>query len=712
MWKIRKRQRSLLAVVTSETKATKHQTAADIHFPFVHGQQAARGSASQQPHSERITMKPTLHQQAPAECYGTFHDVELQGSALQQERLPRSSLARMAVSCAMALALVVAMLVCALSHLQQQQTDAISPLRGAVVAQNAQLASPYSSDEEGGVQYVRVFYREGDSAVDAQFSTTGQASDGADAWATFNDSLHVTGWSQLWINTTELHAHELQDESLARRRRREIMFAAGFAEAALTHHRIDQHFENVYLTFFPTGDAADKETLQDLQSFLRENLDWMREQVAHYDNHQELLDAEYWDTVGAILAQFDGLVQSYQRFSTTEKPASEIDLFMLNADGDLQDLIPVIQRKRQVANGSPATATTAADVITQSFYTFLKNLKCSALIRILPDFADLVWGHATWDVYSSMNRIYKHYEVPLVTSGTFPSTATTMSARRKISMSSSPGYLSSVDDWYMTNAGLGVMETTHGVFNTELYALVTPKSVLCWLRSKVANFLGEDGVSWAATFAKYNSGTYNDQWMIIDTKNFVPGAGFQKHGLTILEQLPGFIHIEDVSSFVNEVGYWGSYNVPYFSSIYERSGFLAAYKSTNESASWSHANCSRAKIFQRDAPQISSYDDLKRVMRYNNWREDPLSSAHASHAVASRYDLETDPKLFTLNGAIDAKVTSWGRMQQGKLESDAVSGPTHDQNPVFEWTEALSVMSPHIGQPQRFNFTYQSMVHR
>lgn len=653
--------------------------------------------------------------QTPVERYGTFHGVGLQDDAAKHRaRLRRSALTRMVVSCAMAFGLVVAMIVCSASHLQQQQQprEALPPLQDIVVVQSAQpAASLNTADMEDGVRYVRVFYSEHDSAVDVKFSAAEQAPDGADAWATFNDSLHTIGWSQLWINTTELHAHELQDDALARRKRRDIMFAAGYAEAALTHHRIDQHFANVYLTFFPNGDAADKETLRDLQSFLRENLHWMREQVAFYDMCPELLDAEYWDTVGTILAQFDGLVQGYQRFSTEPKPVSEIDLFMLNADGDLQDLIPVIQRQQHADTGSRTTSTTAADVITQSFYTFLKNLKCSALIRILPDFADLVWGHATWDVYSSMNRIYKHYEVPLMAVSEPHSSAATASARRKISMSSSPGYLSSVDDWYMTNAGLGIMETTHGVFNSDLYALVTPKSVLCWLRSKVANFLGEDGMSWAATFSKYNSGTYNDQWMIIDTKRFVPGTGFQKSGLTILEQLPGFIHVEDVSLIVNDLGYWGSYNVPYFPSIYERSGFLAAYKSTNQSASWSHANCTRAKIFQRDAPQISSFEDLKRIMRYNNWREDPLSSTHASHAVASRYDLETDPKLFTLNGAIDAKATSWGRMQQGKLESEAVSGPTHDQNPVFEWTEALSAMSPHVGQPQRFNFTYQTMVH-
>uniref|UniRef100_K3X8S8 Phospholipase B-like n=1 Tax=Globisporangium ultimum (strain ATCC 200006 / CBS 805.95 / DAOM BR144) TaxID=431595 RepID=K3X8S8_GLOUD len=657
----------------------------------------------------------TTRNQRIHDRYGTFQEAHVQDPAAGPRReRPRGVVLSFVVGC---------MLVVALFAFSSERV-AIAP--DAFMNHHAQ---PHTSEDSTlGVTttYVRVFARDGNGDVDALVSAQEEPHDGADAWATFNDSLHAIGWSQLWVNTGDLCETELQHSRLARKRRREIMFAAGYAEAALTHHRIDEHFLNVYLTFFPNGDAADLATLHSLQAFLRENLAWMREQVAYYDKHPTLTDnddAQYWDTIGSILAQFDGLVQGYTRFSRSERPASDIDLFMLNADGDLEDLIPAIQRR---ANSHTKKDMSVNDKITQSFYKFLKNLKCSALIRILPDFSDVVWGHATWDVYSSMNRIFKHYEVPLPppspsSSSSRPASHQKVSGRRrKISMSSSPGYLSSVDDWYLTNAGLGVLETTHGVFNNELYEFVTPKSVLCWLRSKAANFLAEDGMSWAATFAKFNSGTYNDQWMIIDTNKFLPGTGFSKNGFTVLEQLPGYIHVEDMSTVINSVGYWGSYNVPYFASTYERSGFLAAYISTNRSESWSHANCTRAKIFQRDAPQVKSLDDLKRIMRYNNWREDPLSSRHASHAVASRYDLEEDPQWFALDGAIDAKVTSWSRLREQQngddgsgpyqLVCEAVSGPTCDQNPVFEWTDKVTALSPHFGQPNHFNFTFHEMV--
>lgn len=627
----------------------------------------------------------TNQQEVDLDVYGTFHHTQSAPSTRSAKTARWTRNAPMRVAVVVAVTIVISFLLAKNS----------TPLGHETISVKDTLAESTLADAQ--VHSIRV-YRELNGMIDAVMDDRHNDRE-ADAWATFNDSLHTIGWSQLWVQTASLPE---ANAGVKRKRQTEILFAAGYAEGMLTHHRIDEHYKNVFMTFFPNGDLADKQTILKLKVFLQQNIDWMREHIEFYaqSEQQDHPDAAYWDAMSGLLAQFDGLVAGYQRASQEPSgPISSVEMFMLNADGDLEDLISIVQMGDQEIKVSP---------VTQALEMFLKNLKCSALIRILPDFQEIVWGHATWDVYSSMNRIFKHYDLPLPAS-VASSELDTTNGRRKISLSSSPGYLSSVDDWYMTDAGLGVMETTHGVFDPSLYKTVTSKSVLCWLRSKVANMLATSGATWADTFAKYNSGTYNDQWMIIDTKRFVKGQGLQSQGLTVLEQLPGFIHVEDMSEVINRQGYWASYNVPYFSSTYERSGFMATYLATNESDSWSHARCPRAQIFARDAPKIESMTDFKQVIRSNNWQQDPLSLGHPSHAVAARYDLEDEP-MFALDGAIDAKVTTSAMLKQ--MTCEAESGPTYaDGNSVFEWTTALDALSPHFGHPQRFEFGYHTMVH-
>lgn len=41
-----------------------------------------------------------------------------------------------------------------------------------------------------------------------------------------------------------------------------------------------------------------------------------------------------------------------------------------------------------------------------------------------------------------------------------------------------------------------------------------------WIRTIVANRIGVDGKSWSDFFSMHNSGTYNNQWMVVDYKLF------------------------------------------------------------------------------------------------------------------------------------------------------------------------------------------------
>ena len=76
-----------------------------------------------------------------------------------------------------------------------------------------------------------------------------------------------------------------------------------------------------------------------------------------------------------------------------------------------------------------------------------------------------------------------------------------------------------MDDFYLTSAGLATTETTLFVYNKELYRnLSSDFAVYEPIRVMVANRLAQFASQWGKMFEKYNSGTYNNQWMIVDYK--------------------------------------------------------------------------------------------------------------------------------------------------------------------------------------------------
>ncbi len=106
-------------------------------------------------------------------------------------------------------------------------------------------------------------------------------------------------------------------------------------------------------------------------------------------------------------------------------------------------------------------------------------------------------------------------------------------------------------------------ETTLDNSNQSLWKFVTPLTNPYWIRNIVANRLANNGSEWAKTFSLYNSGTYNNQWMIVDTKLFVPNAPTLQNGLlTVLEQTPGNVYWSDQTDVLRKTSYWASYNIP------------------------------------------------------------------------------------------------------------------------------------------------------
>lgn len=73
-------------------------------------------------------------------------------------------------------------------------------------------------------------------------------------------------------------------------------------------------------------------------------------------------------------------------------------------------------------------------------------------------------------------------------------------------------------------AQMAIIETTIGNSNTDLYHNILPISVPEWMRIVVANRLANSGKEWVDKFFVFNDGTYNNEWMITDYKQFTPGS--------------------------------------------------------------------------------------------------------------------------------------------------------------------------------------------
>lgn len=573
---------------------------------------------------------------------------------------PGGRLAR-ALTRALALALVLALLVGLF----------LSGLTGAI---------PAPEDYRGHDGQVLPTFRSRSVLLDAE---TGQLRlvDGrhpdAVAWANLTNAIRETGWAFLELHTDGRYSDSLQ------------AYAAGVVEAAVSEELIYMHWMNTVVNYCGPFEY-EVGYCERLKNFLEVNLEWMQDEMALNK------DTAYWHQVRLTLLQLKGLEDSYEgnvAFPTGRFTIKPLGFLLLQIAGDLEDLEPALNKtktKHVVGSGS-----------------------CSALIKLLPGQSDLLVAHNTWNSYQYMLRIIKKYwfqfrEGPQENSPLVPG--------NKWVFSSYPGSLFSGDDFYILSSGLVTLETTIGNKNAALWKYVQPKGcVLEWVRNIVANRLALDGDTWADIFKRFNSGTYNNQWMIVDYKAFVPGKpSLGSRVLTILEQIPGMVVVADKTSELYQKTYWASYNIPSFETVFNASGLQGLVAQYGD---WfSYDRSPRAQIFQRNQSMVNDIESMIRLMRYNNYLHDILSlckacspQANGENAISARSDLNPANGSYPFqalkqrsHGGIDMKVTSMALAKA--LRFLAAGGPTWDQVPPFQWSTSPFRTLLHMGQPDLWKF--------
>ena len=522
-------------------------------------------------------------------------------------------------------------------------------------------------------------------------------SSAAVATGSFTDGLNVTGWGELWIETSASFADDVQ------------MYAAGYLEGAVTFARITEMYEITAAGLGSTVDAT-------MEAFVNNQTEWVARQVKQHAN-----SSTYWAGIGLIQRQYAGLQAGYNAYASKAQKLTRFQFDQLQMSGDWGDVYAATHKSER-----PHFANmTAAE--TESYLQSIGH--CSVLVKVTADLSEVYGAHSTWSEYSTMNRIFKHYNFRL---------QSPFVAAQRVSFSSYPGFIESLDDFYYADSGLVMLETTNGFLNASLWDLIQPHSLFAWQRVRLAMQNAATGQQWYEHVSFHNSGTYNNQsdsltthsarpdrlWLlsafkvanlssfaasllcryaILNLGLFQPGRALQPNTLWVMEQIPGFMMGSDQTHLLS-FGYFPSYNVPFFREVYDRSGFdEVAGRLGGSVPGLDFQLAPRALIFRRDQGSVTNMTSFQRVMRYNNYPADPLSAGHADYAICARGDLVSAPRP---GGCIDTKALSYSSFRNGSAW--IANGPTSVASggdlPVFDWQHFPDVVR--TGVPDKMNFGF------
>ena len=464
------------------------------------------------------------------------------------------------------------------------------------------------------------------------------------ARALYTNSSMENGWDKLSISTNPIFKDEIQAEG------------AGRLEAALTLEKIYYFHLNV------------------------------KELAPLNKNISQLYNAYL------IKLQYNAMIDQYNELAEEDKKLSKDEFHQMNYIADMYD----VAQKFKVETEGEVDYTKLDD--DEIFNIFTERTHCSALFKLKNDLSDIYFGHNTWDSITLTIRIIKEYNFNFNNRWV---------RSKNIIFSSYPATLSSLDDFYISSHGLISIETTNVLYNDSLYPLINPNSLFAADRAMICNRISNSSKEWAENYIKYNSGTYNNQFMILDkNKVNLVNKSIDLDAFYIAETFPGIGKVNNVTD-VLKFGFWSSYNIPYDKELYGMSGIKEVIEKNPERASLLDYDISaRAKIFRRDHHTTDSFEGFKKFIRYNKYRTDPFSEGNPSLAISSRADLNG-----SCSNAYDAKVGVLSELIDKKIKIHLIGGPMYDDEAgikPFEWATAPKKCSdlPHYLTPEKYTFDW------
>jgi len=512
------------------------------------------------------------------------------------------------------------------------------------------------------------------------------------AWANFTDDQGSNGWMYLEITTNQAFPDEVQAK------------AAGFAEGYLTRNTIHEYFKEFYVNDICNGEEGSK-VCQYMKDQIMANDIWIRENI----ESSAQIDP-FWHMVRLFYQQMEGMMDGWitktleQEGSVPEDFDTVYAIKLINYIADMFDFLEKY---------NPGVE----DVLKKK----VSKPTCSVLVKHLPGDGELYVAHNTWHEYRAMGyRFLKKYQLNY---HVLPSSKELVPGHTA-TMSSYAGTILSLDDFMTLSSGLVTTETSLFVYDSSLFDATDPSSqVFEPVRVMVANRLARNGKEFTDLVSKYNSGTYNNQWMVIDYNRIGVDGSLGDGALWVLEQLPGKVWAADQTSILREKGYWASYNRAFYPEAFNMSG---AQDLVDKHGSWfSYSETPRALIMARDQGGVVDEESMIKLMRYNSFQTDPLAKVPGcptsipAGSIANRCDLTPpDSKCVWEDldymvghqpyGALDMKFVTRKLLESQQFY--AVAGPTHGPNmPPFSWRDTNLTSIPTHKPIMIFDF--QPIVH-
>ena len=202
-------------------------------------------------------------------------------------------------------------------------------------------------------------------------------------YASYEPTYEETGWDYLTIETYNGSDYRYLDEVKS--------YAMGYIEGILTYKRIYYSYINLNHYKYYKNDSK---MYNNTYEFFRENLNFMKYNSLKYKDNDS-----YWNEVYNLYKQMIGLYEGYNLMANDEEKIDLISFQNIISLGDIDE----IEYWKNISN-RPNYKNMTLEQIKK--YTLLHN-HCTSLIKILPDFSDIFFGHNTWTGYNKLIRMYQ-----------------------------------------------------------------------------------------------------------------------------------------------------------------------------------------------------------------------------------------------------------------------------------------------------------------